>query len=182
MSRFYFKLWFFWALRVTLCSVSLALLFSSLITLFFYIKEGYPALTPAVVDALWKLESFWFMILWNLTLLIALFRSIKHIFNHCYNGYKFELLTCPIEGNIEVIEEIGYGDLIKVWRKWFMLLIWLVGAMMVIALTLTYLFTQYTTLFAWFNIYILFGFVLVSGYFSFVFMSNRCKKIRLSRC
>ena len=57
----------------------------------------------------------------------------------------------------------------SVWRKWFMLLIWLVGSIMIFALALTHLFTSYSGLFEWFDIYWLFGFILMEGYFSFFF-------------
>jgi len=182
VSRFYLRVWFFWALRLTFCSLGLALLLATFITLFIYINEGMVPLEDEVIDALWSLERFWFMIMWSFTILVALFRSLKYIFGVCYQGYKFELLSCPHEGRVEVIQKIAYGDLIRVWRKWFMLLIWLVGAMMIFALSATYLFSEEGALFAWFDIYTLFISLLIAGYFSFIFISSRCKKVRLKRC
>jgi len=182
VSKFYLKLWFYWAIRVTLCSLVLAFILSSFITIFIYVKQGMLVLNADIVSALWNVFKFWFMIFWNFTLLIALFRSIKYIFNRCYSGYMFRLYACEKTAKEEVIQVIGYGDLIKVWRRWFMLLIWLVGSQMVILLAFTLLMSSYSSLFEWFNIYVLFGLVLSAGYISFIVLGNRCKQTRIVKC
>lgn len=182
VNKFYLSLWFFWAIRVTVSSVVLGSLLATIITLFIYLTQGSVEINEKVIGALIKLFIFWFAIVWNLTLLLALFRSIKGLFNRCNGGYTLQLLSCPKESQSKVIENIGYGDLVKVWRKWFMLLIWLVGAEMVIALAFTLLFTSYNGLFEWFSIYVLYGFVLLGGYFSFMILASRCKQVRISKC
>jgi hypothetical protein len=160
----------------------MASLVSFFITIFIYLKQGIPHIDAEVLNALFLVFKFWFILLWNITFLFALFRSIKYIFNRCFNGYKLILLTCPKKSKSEVIELIGYGDLVKVWRKWFMLLIWLVGAQIVIALIFTLTFTSYDGLFDWFNIYILFSFVIFAGYFSFIILTSRCKRVKIKKC
>lgn len=179
MSRFYLFLWLRWAVRLTLCSILLAALFSFLVTLFIYVLRGLPELAPEITDALFDIFTFWFPIFWSFTILIALFRGLKYIFNNCINGFELKLLTCESD---EIIETIGYGDLVKVWRKWLMLLIWLTGSVMILAIIYTKLFTAYDGLFEWFNIYWLYGFILFSGYFSFIIMSSRCKKVKIVSC
>lgn len=179
MAKFYIFIWLQWALRVSLCSLTLAFIGSFLITLFLYFSQGAATLNRDVLMALKDIGFFWFPVVWSLTLLIALFRSIKYIFNTCVSGYKLKLLTCDTK---EELDEIGYGDLVKVWRKWFMLIIWLVGAQMIIALAFTKLFTSYSGVFDWFSISWLFGFVLIAGYFSFILLSNRCKRVKVSKC
>jgi len=138
------------------------------------------------IMAIFELFKFWFKISWNGALLIAMFRSIKYIFNNCNAGYELKLLTCQSlakgKANVEFLQEIGYGDLVKVWRRWFMLIIWLVGAQMILALVYTLLFTDMTGVFEWFNIYWLFTFTLIAGYLSFILLSTRCKLVRLSKC
>lgn len=136
-------------------------------------------ITKEVSQALFELFKFWFPLAWSLTLLIALFRSLKYIFNICISGHKLQLLACD---NNETIDNIGYGDLVKVWRKWFMLMIWLVGAMMIISIFLTYIFTSYSGIFEWFDIYFLFIFVLLSGYLSFILLAGRCKNVKVVKC
>jgi len=182
MGKFYLRLWFFWALRVILCSLFFAFVFALIITLVIYAKQGFSSLDKQSISALLEIFKFWFFISLNLSVLLALFRSIKYIFNRPHAGYMFKLKQCVKENSSEYIEVIGYGDLVIVWRKWFMLLIWLVGSLMVLALIITYLFTSYTSLFDWFNIYVLYLFILLSGYFSFFILANRCKLVKIVKC
>ena len=182
MSKFYLHLWLAWALRLTLSSLSLALLISLGITFFLFARQGFPTLSEEVVQALLDILKFWFAPLWGITLLYALFRGIKYIFNNCKKGYKLELLSCPEEGRVASIKVVGYGDLVKVWRKWLMLIIWLVGAQMILAMAFNYLLSSSSFSLSWFNIYVLYAFVLLSGYFSFMILSVRCKRVRLVKC
>ena len=182
MSRFYFLLWFWWSVRLVLCTLVLATFFALLLTLFIYIKQGLPTLDEKIGLALFDVWKFWFAIALNIALLIALFRSVKYIFNHPHAGYILKLKKCFKEHSSEYLEVVGYGDLLKVWRKWFMLLIWLVGSLMVLALLFTYIFTSYESLFDWFNIYILYLFILLAGYLSFIFLGSRCKSVRIVKC
>jgi len=179
MSKFFLLLWLKWAIRLTLCSTSLALFFSSLLTLFLYFYQGAPELTSDVGMALFEISKFWFVIFWSFTILIALFRSLKYLFNSCINGFELKLLSCD---GANYIEQIGYGDLVKVWRKWLMLLIWLVSAFVIFSLVYTYMLSSYSGLFEWFDIYTLYIFILISGYISFILMSSRCKKVKLRSC
>ncbi|MCD6173702.1 MAG: hypothetical protein J7J96_07945 [Sulfurimonas sp.] len=179
MSKFYFFLWLRWSLRVAICSILMACGVSFLITLSLYIFQGMPSFTEEILKALFQVFKFWFPITFSLTLLLALFRSLKYIFNICINGYKMQLLECE---NKEIVDELGYGDLVKIWRKWFMLIVWLVGAQMILSLIFTYLFTSCSGVFEWFDIYFLFTFVLIAGYISFILLSGRCKQVRVVKC
>ena len=169
-------------MRLSVATLLLAGFVSASITLFIYIKEGAVALDKQVIDALFKVFSFWFALAFDLSLLLFLFRGIKHIFNHRYGGFSLELLSCPQEGSVEKIESIGYGDLVKVWRKWLMLLIWLVGTEMILATVVSKLSFSDDALFAWFHIYILYAFILIGGYFSFIILSAKCKRVRVVKC
>lgn len=182
MNKFYIQLWFWWALRLTLCSVVMASIISFFVSLFLYVNRGMQELTSEVLTALVQIFFFWFAIIWSFTLLVALFRSLKYIFNSCCSSYKLTLLTCPSEGESEVIETIGYGDLVKVFRRWLMLIIWLVGAQMILAVAFTKLFSFDIAIFEWFNIYVLYLFVLVAGYFSFILLGTRCKRVKVVKC
>lgn len=186
MSKFYFILWLRWTLRLTLCSVVLATFFALFVSIYLYLSQGMPNLSSEVIDALFDIFKFWFSVLWSITLLLALFRGLKYIFNRCINGYELKLLTCKSakDENIddEFIEVIGYGDLVIVWRKWLMLIVWLVGAFMILSLIYTNLFTSFNGVFEWFNIYWFFGFILLSGYFSFILLEARCKKVKIVKC
>jgi hypothetical protein len=179
MSKFYLFLWLRWSFRLVLCSVFLAMLASSFITAYLYISQGFPVLDSRILGALIDLSLFWFQISFSLTLLIALFRSIKYIFNKPIYGYQLNLISCDEK---EILNDIGYGDLVKVWRKWFMLLIWLVGSEIVISFGFTSFFSSYDSIFEWFNIYILSIFILLAGYLSFILLSGRCKRVKVVKC
>lgn len=138
-----------------------------------------PSLSSEVLDALLEIAKFWFPITWSLSLLLALFRSIKYIFNTCSGGYELKLYGCHEN---QSLEHIGYGDLVSVWRKWFMLIVWMSAAQMVLALAFTYALSDFEGVFEWFDIYWLFGFILLSGYFSFILLTNRCKRVKIKQC
>ena len=169
-------------MRITVCSLVLASLSSLLVTAFIYMNQGMQTLNQEMYKALFDVFKFWFSVLWNFTILIALFRSLKYIFNSCYGGYKLVLQTCIKKSESQIIEPVGYGDLLKVWRKWLMLIIWLVGVEMIMAVLFTMFFTSFNAIFDWFNIYVLYTFILVSGYFSFVLLSVRCRLVKVKKC
>ncbi|WP_345993629.1 hypothetical protein [Sulfurimonas sp. HSL-1716] len=176
MHRFWFRLWLEWALRFTLESVFLAFLLSLIVTAAIYIGKGAAAIDKDVLKALLDIFRFWFLIIWNLTLLISLFRGVKYFFNRCHEGYVLKLLTCRGE---ETIEKIGYGDIPKVFRKWMMAMIWSVSALMVLSFIVSYLFADSHQ---WYNIYVLYLFILISGAITIPLMGNRCKRVRLMKC
>ncbi len=183
VSRFYLYVWVKWALYVTFLSLFSAVVVAAFITVLLYYKQGAVALNDEVYSALKSIFYFWFAPAWSVTLLIALFVSLKSIFKGCYGNFRFILLTCPNEKTqTQQIEKVRFRDLIKVWRKWFMLLIWLVSAQIIVAVVVMKLFTQQESLFSWFNIYVLYAFILVGGYFSFIILGAKCKKIKIRKC
>ena len=179
MYKFYFLLWSRWVLRLSICSVILAIILSFLITLSIYFIKNSTSIDINILTALFDIFKFWFFVAWNLTLLIALYRSLKYIFNSCHDHYSLKLLQCD---NRDTIDIVGYGDLTKVFRRWLMLLIWLVGFIMVVAVILTNLLASYDSVFEWFNTYWLYSFLLLSGFVSFVLLGNRCKRVKVVRC
>jgi len=182
MLKFYFYLWFNWSIRLTLTTLLYSIVFASIVTFYIYFKQGFPAFNDEVNNALLSIWQFWFLTLGNVALLVALFSGMKYIFNHCYNGYSLELYSCEDIKVREKIEDVGYGDLVKVWRKWFMLIIWLTGVQMIFSLAISTIIGIHESVFVWFNSLILYGFILISGYFSFIILSAKSKKIRLSIC
>ena len=179
MRSFYFRLWLVWALRVTLESLIFGALMAFLIVVVIYIKKGMPTLETEVLKALEDIFLFWFSLAWSVALLLSLFRSLKYLFNRCLGGYKLQLLSCDTK---EEIDPVGYGDLVRVWRRWLMLLIWSSAVfIMMIALFMHFVFGM-TELFSWLSIYVLYGIVMISGYTSLVLLMARCKKTRIVRC
>ena len=58
VSKFYLHIWLSWALRLTLSSLSLALVLSLCITFFLFAKQGFPTLTKELVQALLAILKF----------------------------------------------------------------------------------------------------------------------------
>lgn len=85
-------------------------------------------------------------------------------------------------GTKEYINPVGYGNLVKFWRKWLMLLVWLSGAQMVVAVVISYMVDADISLFDWFSIYVLYLFIVMSAYISFVLIGQRCKQVSVVRC
>lgn len=177
MAKFYFFIWLRWVTRVVTCSVVLASIFSAVITFVLYALKGFAPLSEEVFFALENIFYFWFPIVLSFTLLVALFRSLKYIFSKCINGYKFVLFECNLSAEIL---EVGYGDLVKIWRRWFVLLIWLVVVEVILVSSLFFTFSS--DVFQWFSIYWLFGFILVGGYVGFLLLATRFKRIKVRRC
>ena len=179
MRKFYLLIWLRWILRITLESVVFAIFFSFVITLFFYMQKGAPTMNDEVKTALLTIFKFWFTLSWSLGLLIALFRSIKYFFYSCAGGYILVLHTCNKE---KKIFPVGYGDLLKVWRKWLLLLIWMSALTTLLISVVLYVTSLKQSFFAWFNLFSLYGIVLISGYASLVLLIARCKKIGVEQC
>lgn len=182
MLRFYTQLWLFWVLRMLFVTIVLTSAISLLITFILYLKEGMPKLESEIYRALYTIFSFWFLLLLNLTIPLALFINAKYLFNRCINGVSLKLLSCAKDEKREVIETIGYGDLVKVWRKWLFLIVWNSAVLMLLSVAYSYLFTSNDSIFDWFNVYILYFFILISGYSSIVLLTSRCKSVRISKC
>ena len=182
LSKFYLFVWLEWFIRLTLSSIVYACVISFVVTTAIYYNQGMQSLNTEVYSALFVVFKFWFAPLWGISVLIVLFTGLKHLFNKCRGGYMLILHTCEKEEKPQVIETIGLGDIIKVWRKWFMLLIWLITAEMVISVAFSGIFSSSKSLFEWFNIYVLYGFIVVAGYFSFMILSSKCKRIGIRKC
>lgn len=140
-----------------------------------YYLKGMPTLESSVMEALLNIAGFWSGVFGSVVVVVALLASLKRVFNCCHAGYVMRLVAC---GNGEVIPSIGYGDLLKVARKWLFLLIWLVGAMVVLAILV---FGELLGL-EWFSFYVMYCFIMIAGYISFMVMVQRCRQIKVERC
>lgn len=179
MHKFYLLLWLNWLIGVALLTLASGFVLALVITFGFYLFSSAASFSQDVIQALGEIFRVTFFVSLNLTLLLALFIRLKFLFNRCFGGYKLQLMACNLSDTIEVI---GYGDMVRVWRKWFMLMVWLVGSCMVVALGISTLLLSYESLFDWFSLYWLYGFIALSGYVSFMILSARCKKVRIVAC
>ncbi|MBN2815511.1 MAG: hypothetical protein JXQ67_02425 [Campylobacterales bacterium] len=150
------------------------------ITLYSYFSQGAIGLEFDVYVALGEVFLFWFALLVNFILPIALFFSVKVLFNNCVEGTSLKLLACVKEENY--IESIGYGNLIKVWRKWLLLIVWGSATFVLASFIIHYLLSGFSVSFSFFSIYLLYFFIALSGFFAIVFLASFCKQVRLKRC
>jgi|GEM_PF-619971 len=182
MFKFYLQVWLFWVFRMIVVSLILTLIASFLITLLLYLKQGLPPFNEEIYEAVLAIYNFWVLLLLNFTIPIALFINAKYLFNHCIDGISLKLLSCPKDSKGEIIDIIGYGDIVKVWRKWLLLIVWNTAVIMLISVVISYLFTSYESIFDWFSVYLLYTYILMAGFFSIVLLTSRCKSVRMSKC
>lgn len=178
MKRALFFIWLRWALWITLFSVITAALLSLAVTFYMYFAKGAIPLDSEVINALVEIGLFWFAIFWSVTLPLSTFFGMKQLFKVCHNGRNLQLFSCVKEP----IDDIGYEDLTKVWRKWLFLIIWGVAAQLVFIIALQYIVGNDGELMRWFNIYYMYAFVMTSSFTTLVIMVNRCKLVELKRC
>jgi hypothetical protein len=138
-----------------------------------------PIVNKDIFFALMSVFKFWFPIVWSMALLLSLFISLKYIFNSCDGKYSFRLLSCNA---LDEIDPVGYGDLIKVFRKFLMLIVWTSAIFVIVIFMFMKIFQGMDSLFDWFNIYWLYVFILISGYFSFILLPLRSKNVKVKKC
>lgn len=182
MLRFYLFLWLEWIVRMFIVTLLFTSIMSLVITLFLYISREMPPLSGEIYRALFEIFRFWFLLLLNIAIPLALFINVKYLFNSSYGGICLRLLSSIKDGEVEVIDTIGYGDLVQVWRRWLFYIVLGSSLLVLLSALFTYLFTQYDSLFDWFSVYTLYLFVTLSGLFSIVLLTKSFKALRLERC
>ncbi len=180
MNRFFLLLWIFWLAYVVFWSFVLGSLLATVITLFLYIRSGMPEFTDAVVYALLDVGHFLFMITYNIALLIVLFLSIKQLFKRCFDRWRLELIGC-LEYKT-VLSDIGYGDLIHIWRRWMMYLVWFSAFFMIVNLIFSKVFGEFHSVFEWFDIYHLYSYIAIGGFFALRQITINSKYVKVKSC
>jgi len=179
MGKFSLFLWLFWVKNITLKSFLYGAVFAFVLTIFFYIFYGMPSLSEDILHALYEVFSWSFAFTWSISFLLFLFREFLSVFERCIVGYKLQVLDCQTK---EPLVAIGYGDIVKIWRRWFFVLIWLVASCFILLSVFLYLLGSAQSFREIFSIYLLYVFVMFSGYISFLFLIYRCKKTKVQRC
>jgi len=179
MRKFWFWLWFRWALWVSIFTFVSAGVSDLLLTVVIYLLKGAPDLDSVMIDALFDIWKFWFVIILSVTLLLGIFLSMKRIFNVCYEHHKLQLLTCK---DAQVIDIVLLGDTLKVWRRWLMILIWGISVEVLIVSVVRYIAGFSSGFWEWFSIEWLYLFMLIASLVSMPMLLLRCKRIRVVRC
>ena len=179
MRRFWVGLWWRWALWVTLISLLWAAGASVLLTFGLYLYKGMPPLEKGVVTALGDIARFGFPVFWCFAFLAAFFRSVRRLFGHCIDHFRLTLLSCDGETRIE---NPGSADTVRVWRKWFFVIIWAVAAEVIVAALLHFPFASGGGAMGWFSLYWLYLFVLLAALATLPLMGARCPFVKVERC
>ncbi|MEA3521399.1 MAG: hypothetical protein U9R50_00325, partial [Campylobacterota bacterium] len=86
MRKFWFLLWFDWALFVSVSSLLLTSAVDGMLVFIIYFLKDMPALNGVTLSALGDIWIFWFGIIWSGMLLLSIFVSMKRFFNRCFDG------------------------------------------------------------------------------------------------
>ncbi len=132
MSKFWWRLRFFWLVDVLKSALLWGAVAAFLITLGTLFFTGLPAWDRASLHALWLIASFWFYVAWSLAFLMALVGSFRKLFFKNLAGYQAIMLDCQTK---EVLEAVKLGNTLGIWRKFLFLLIWIFGAVSLLLMT-----------------------------------------------
>ncbi|MEA1919258.1 MAG: hypothetical protein U9N52_05410 [Campylobacterota bacterium] len=181
MRKFWFLLWFDWALWVSVSSLIFAAVIDFFVTGTLYVLKGMAELNSETLSALADIWLFWFGIIWSVTLLLSIFLSMKRFFNVCHDGWKLQLFTCAVK-NAEVIDIVLLGDIVKVWRKWLMALIWAVATEILMVSVVRYILGFGIGFWEWFTMGWLYLFILLAAWVSLPLMAARCQRVTITSC
>lgn len=179
MLRFYLLLWFFWLYKTLRFALLWGGALASLVTLWLYVQEGSPLLDEAIKNALVEIFLFWFLPLFHLAFVFALFLSSKHLFYNCFAEKELRLRVC--EGETEE-EKIERKNLLRISRKLLFLIIWISAALTLALFSALYLLGVCVAFFSCFSIVWVDTLVLASGFFAIALLLQRCKYIEIKRC
>lgn len=106
---------------------------------------------------------------------MALLSALRVIFYYCTSGFMLGILACGKE-------ELSLLKQLALWRRWLFVMIWIVGLFGVMGAVFLKLFIDDSSFFEHFTLLNLYGALIIAGYFSFILMAAKCKKIELRRC
>ncbi len=175
-ENFYFKLYLFWVLWVSLNTLVYTALISFSCALFVYLSKGFPALNSETFSALWDISIFCFPFAFSLSFIVMLLFVFKRLFTTKINGQSVKLYDCKDEP----IAKPLLSDVTMLWRKWLFVTVWVLLIFCVIFLGLWRLITGELPPLGLLNGITLYLLVMLFGGPVFVLGVKRCKKIRIS--
>jgi hypothetical protein len=155
---FWFYLRLRWLAFVIAFSLVLGFLLTVVILLVTLFNTGIESFDKSNIMALFEVASFWFILSWVLSFLVALIFSFKTLFNKTIAGKQLLLLECKSK---EPFIPVILADVIPIWRKF---LFWMVWILVLVALILLGIFHVSKTFFGGFTLFmmiLLFGVVIL---------------------
>lgn len=175
-SKFYIKLYLFWAFFVSATSLVYATILSLFSALLAYISKGLPAFNRESLLALKEIVIFSFPISFSLSFILILLLVFKKIFSRKIDNFYLRLYDC----NDEMIEKPLLSDITMLWRKWLFVTVWSLLIFMVLFLGVWKLLSGEFPPAHWFNAVSLYLLIMLLGGAVFVLGIKNCKKIRIS--
>ena len=179
MRNFWLRLWSYWALWITLFSVVSGLLIAIAVTVLIYFYKGSAGLNSDVLGALADVVRFWFAPAWSIGLVVGMLLSLKRLFYRCTGGQQLLLYSC--DGS-ELIRPVHVEDTLKLWRKWLFVTVWIIALAVLAGAGIAYLSVGEESMMAWFSIYWLYLFFLLSALITLPMMAKRCKMVKVGAC
>lgn len=170
---FYFKVYLFWLVWVSVYSFLTASVLALFTALIVYIGKGSVPLNLETLAALKEIVSLSFPITFSLSLIVALLLVFKAFFSHKVEGFSFVLYDCKDEK----VENVLLSDVTALWRKWLFMTVWMILFFLVLFLGISKLLFGVFPPLQWFNGYSLYLLITLFGGGVFVFVVKSCKKI-----
>lgn len=172
---FYLKLYLFWVSWVSLRALLFASVLSVIAALGVYALKGFAPLESATFSALGQIVIFTFPIFFSLSFIISLLLVFHALFASKIAGFRLELYDCAGEK----IEKPLLSDVTGIWRKWLFLSIWVILLFLVLLLGISALFRGSFPPLSWLNGWSLYLLVMSLGGAVFLFVVQRCTKIKI---
>lgn len=175
---FALRLWLYWLWWMLLYSVAAAAVADGAAVGVIYLLKGAPQLDTSVYGALEAIARVAFVPLWCAALLWAHLMVTRRLFSCCLGGKRLILLTCKGD---ERIYPVGLGDVLPIWRRFLMLIVWTVALEAVLVVGIAALFGGFsiTTHLSAPMLGVMSAFGALAA---LLVMLRRCKRIRITQC
>lgn len=119
---FWWSLRLRWLLFVIVFSLLLGVALTAVIIVITLFTTGIESLSTQSFRALYEIASFWFVLSWVLSFLVALIMSFKPLFNKAIAGEQLMLIECKTK---EPFDPVILVDVIPIWRKFLFWMVWI---------------------------------------------------------
>ncbi|MBN2896974.1 MAG: hypothetical protein JXK05_13905 [Campylobacterales bacterium] len=175
---FALRLWLYWLWWVLLYSVAVAAATAAVLVGVIYVLKGAPALDADVYGALEAIARVVFVPLWCAALLWAHLMVTRRLFACCLGGRRLILLTCKGD---ERIYPVGLGDVLPVWRRFLMLIVWIVAVEVLLLVGVTSLWGGMSAT-ALLRPSVLGAMSALGAFAALLVLLGRCKCILVTQC
>ncbi len=178
MIDLYLRLWLYWLFWLFLYSLVAAVLVDMVLVGSIYLIKGAPSLDEQVRRALGSMVLTIFGPLWSMVLIGTQLIVLRRMMQRCFGGKRMILLTCKGD---ERIWPVGLGDVLSVWRRWVVLIAWMVMIETVLVIGGRSLLGM-SVIGGGLDIPTVGIMIVLAVSLSLPLMMIRCRRIRVSKC